>query len=145
MKKYRFTINGNPYAVTIKQLTDDHVFVEVNGAEYQVDIIEEPIQRKTPQLVRARPVYDTEQHLSKTKAAARPAKIGIVKAPLPGLIIEILVKEGDEVKIGQNVLRMEAMKMENNIQSNREGKIISIKVKPGDSVLEGDVLVEVGE
>lgn len=145
MKKYRFTINGNPYAVTIKQLTDDQAFVEVNGAEYQVDIIEEPIQRKTPQLVRARPVYDTEKHPSKTKAVVRPATAGIVKAPLPGMITEILVREGDDVKVGQKVLKMEAMKMENNIQSNREGKITSIKVKPGDSVLEGDVLVEVGD
>ena len=144
MKKYKFSINGNPYGVTIKQLTDDHAVVDVNGSEYQVDIIEEPVQRKTPQLIRSRPIHDSEKRPIKTKASQRPATSGLIKAPLPGLILEISVKEGDDVKIGQLLLKMEAMKMENNIQANREGKIMSIKVKPGDSVLEGDVLVEIG-
>lgn len=144
MKKYKFNINGNPYAVTIKRMTDDQATIEVNGAEYQVDIIEEPIQRKTPQLVRERPVFDTERRPSKTKAMDRPATAGSIKAPLPGLILEIMVNPGDEVKIGQQLLKMEAMKMENNIQSNRAGKVASIKVKPGDSVLEGDILMEIG-
>ena len=43
MKNYKFTINGNPYGVTIKQISDSHAVVEVNGSEYQVDIIEEPM------------------------------------------------------------------------------------------------------
>lgn len=144
MKKYKFNINGNPYAVTIQQMTDDRAIIEVNGAEYQVDIIDEPIQRKTPQLVREKPVYDTEKRASKTKAMKRPAPGGSIKAPLPGLILEILVKEGDEVKIGQHLIKMEAMKMENNIQSNRDGKVANIEVKTGDSVLEGDILMEIG-
>ena len=144
MKKYKFNINGNPFAVTIKSMTDDQALIEVNGSEYHVDIINEPIQRKTPHLIRERAVYDTEKRAPKTKAIKRPAAAGSIKAPLPGLILEILVKPGDEVKIGQQLLKMEAMKMENNIQSNREGKVTSIKVKPGDSVLEGDILVEIG-
>ena len=144
MKKYKFSINGNPYGVVIKQLGDEHAVVEVNGAEYQVDILEEPIQRKTPQLIRQRVVPDSEKRPIKTKAGHRTATSGVVKAPLPGVILEILVKEGDEVNVGQHLLKMEAMKMENNIQSNRQGTITSIKVKSGDSVLEGDLLVEIG-
>ena len=144
MKKYKFSINGNPYGVTIKQLSDDHAVVEVNGAEYQVDILEEPIQRKTPQIIRSKVVHDSSKPPIKTTAVGRPATSGTVKAPLPGLVLEVLVKEGEEVKLGQVIIKMEAMKMENNIQSNRDGKITSLKVKPGDSVLEGDVLVEIG-
>ena len=65
-----------------------------------------------------------------------------MKAPLPGLILEIQVKEGDEVKVGQDILVMEAMKMENEIQSNQSGIVKSIKVDEGDNVYEGDVLIE---
>ncbi len=144
MKKFKYTINGNPYEVNIKQLTSDRAIVEVNGSEYEVEILEEPRKQKTPQLVRPKPVYDAARTPSKTKAKSRPATSGMIKAPLPGIIIELLVKEGDEVKSGQVLLKMEAMKMENNIQSNRAGKVVSIKVKPGDSVLEGDVLLEIG-
>ena len=144
MKKYKFSINGNPYDVIIKRLSDDQAVVEVNGSEYNVDILEEPVQRKTPQLVRSRPVPDSESKQIKTKASARPATSGVIKAPLPGLVLEVLVKEGDSVKVGQSVVKMEAMKMENNVQSGREGTVTSVKVKTGDSVLEGDVLVEIG-
>ncbi len=144
MRKYRYTINGNPYEVVIKKLNDDHAVVEVNGSEYDVGIIEEPRQRKTPQLIRSKPNYEAEKSPSKTKAVSQPAQAGVLKAPLPGLIMQVLVKEGDEVKPGQTVVKMEAMKMENNIQSNKAGKVISVKVKPGDSVLEGEALVEIG-
>ena len=54
------------------------------------------------------------------------------------------VKEGDVVKIGTKLLMFEAMKMENNINAGKEGVVKSIKVRDGDSVLEGDVLIEIG-
>jgi biotin carboxyl carrier protein len=60
---------------------------------------------------------------------------------LPGLILEILVKEGDKVKAGEDVLIMEAMKMENEVQSPQEGTVKEIKVRRGDSVYEGDILI----
>lgn len=144
MKKYKYMINGNPYDVVVKQLTDEKAMVEVNGSEYQVNIIEEPRQHKTPQLIRPKAIHDTEKAISKTQSGSRKATSGLIKAPLPGLILEILVKEGDEVKVGQKLMKMEAMKMENDIQATRAGKISSIKVDVGDSVLEGDLLVEIG-
>jgi len=145
MKKYKFTINGNPYEVAIKREKQGSALVEVNGSEYQVDIVEEPVVRKTPQIVRQRVVHETGKKPVKTKAAASiTPSVGAIKAPLPGVILEILVKEGDEVTAGQPIMQMEAMKMENNIQSNRNGRVKSIKVKQGDSVLEGAVLAEIG-
>jgi biotin carboxyl carrier protein len=54
------------------------------------------------------------------------------------------VKEGDIVKVGDKLITLEAMKMENSVNADKQGKIVSIKVKPGDSVLEGETLVEIG-
>ena len=144
MKKYKFMINGNPYAVAIKQISDEQAVVDVNGAEYQVQIIEEPVQRKTPQLIRSVAIPHGQERPLKTTTTKKPAVAGVIKAPLPGLILEVLAKEGEEVTMGQTIVKMEAMKMENNIQSNRDGKITAVKVKKGDSVLEGDVLMEIG-
>ena len=70
--------------------------------------------------------------------------MGLIKSPLPGVILGVHVKEGDLVKVGVKLITLEAMKMENNINSDKEGVIKSIKVRQGDSVLEGDVLIEIG-
>ena len=64
-----------------------------------------------------------------------------MKSPLPGVILDIKVKAGDTVKKGQTIIILEAMKMENNINANKDGKVAEIKVNKGDSVLEGTDLV----
>jgi len=64
-----------------------------------------------------------------------------IKAPLPGMILKIAVSVGDDVKAGQDVMHMEAMKMENEVQSNVDGRVKEIQVKEGDSVSEGDILI----
>ena len=64
-----------------------------------------------------------------------------MKSTLPGVILDIKVKEGDTVKRGQTIIILEAMKMENNINANKDGKVAEIKVNKGDSVLEGTDLV----
>ena len=80
------------------------------------------------------------------KVIAKPAPTGTgdaVKAPLPGVVLSIPVKVGDMVKASDTVLLLEAMKMENAIHAGRDGKIASINVAPGDSVLEGAVLITI--
>ena len=64
-----------------------------------------------------------------------------MKSPLPGVILEIKVKEGDMVKRGQTLLILEAMKMENDIKSDRDGKVTAIQVSKGESILEGTDLI----
>jgi len=69
------------------------------------------------------------------------SKVNEIKAPMPGLVLNINVKEGQEVKKGDVVLILEAMKMENVLKSPGEGKVRSIKVKKGDAVEKNQVLV----
>ena len=64
-----------------------------------------------------------------------------MEAPLPGVIVDVKVKPGDEIKRGDTVVILDAMKMENNITSDRAGKIAEICVAPGESVMEGKDLV----
>ena len=69
-------------------------------------------------------------------------QINAIKAPMPGLILEISVKVGDLVKENDNLLILTAMKMENSFLSPRDGVIKSIAVKVGDSVVKGELLIE---
>jgi biotin carboxyl carrier protein len=144
MKKFSFTIRGNKYDVELHNIEDNIAEVEVNGSKYEVEIHKEIKTPKTPRLIRAQavPTFNAEKVIS-SKPAESITKGGI-RAPLPGTILEIKVKVGDEVKIGDTLLIMEAMKMENNIKSDKSGNISSLKVNVGDSVLEGDLLVEIG-
>ncbi len=144
MKKYKFTIQGNNYDVEIKNIEDNVAEVEVNGSVYKVEIHQEIKQTKTPRLVRSVAIPTGESAEAKTAKPNERKGGGVIKAPLPGVILEVKVKEGDIVKIGDTLLIMEAMKMENSIKADKEGKVIAVKAKQGESVLEGDVLVEIG-
>jgi glutaconyl-CoA/methylmalonyl-CoA decarboxylase subunit gamma len=146
MKKFKFNIHGNEYDVHIKKVADNNAEIEVNGTKYKVEIDKKIPQTKTPTLVRSvvSPSTESERSTAKTARPTQEKGAGFIKSPLPGTILDIHVREGDMVKIGTRLLTLEAMKMENNINSDREGKIISIKVRNGDSVLEGDVLIQIG-
>lgn len=146
MKKFKFTIQGNKYDVHILNVEDNIAEIEVNGAVYQVEVDKVISQSKTPKLVRSVVVPSTESGKSeqRTSAPTAPKGTGFIKSPLPGVILQVYVKEGDIVKVGTKLLMLEAMKMENNINADKEGVVKSIKVKTGDSVLEGDVLIEIG-
>jgi biotin carboxyl carrier protein len=138
MKKFKFTIRGNDYDVEVLRFEDNIAKIEVNGTRYDVEVHKQVVQPKTPVLVRKEV---PEPHRSETKI--RKSISGtVVKAPLPGNIMQVFVKGGDAVKKGDKLLIYEAMKMENTIQAEKEGTVSSVKVQPGDSVLEGDVLIE---
>ncbi|MDR2414286.1 MAG: acetyl-CoA carboxylase biotin carboxyl carrier protein subunit [Odoribacteraceae bacterium] len=141
MKKYKFTINGNNYAVEINSVEEQHVELAVNGTPYSVVVDREIKQAKTPKLMRSIAVPSTDQGAN----VKIGAKTGQIKAPLPGTVLDIFVKQGDRVSIGQKVLMLEAMKMENNIESDKAGIVTELKVSKGSSVMEGDVLIIIGE
>ena len=141
MKKYKFSINDIEYAVEIKNIEDKTLEVHVNGASYIVELDKEVKETKTPTLVRSVAVPSTDQGA----ALKVDAKTGTIKSPLPGTIRGIFVKKGDTVTIGQKVLLLEAMKMENEISSDKAGVVTEIKVAESDTVMEGDVLLVIGE
>jgi len=146
MKKFKFKLKEKDYEVGIINVEDNFAEVEVNGSIYEIELERKVTQTKTPKLVRSTvsPSTEVDSKTAKTSAPAAPKGVGLVKSPLPGIILNIVVKEGDTVKIGDRLLVLEAMKMENNINSDKEGKVIAIKVKQRDAVLEGDVLAEIG-
>src|SRR6056297_795877 len=141
MKQFKFTIRGNDYEVEIKDYEDNIAIIEVNGTQYEVEVHQKEMKTtKTPRLVRSNVPVERKDSKIKKSVSSRAYSL---KAPLPGNIFKILKNEGDEVKKGDTVMIMEAMKMENNIQSDKDGTITSLKVKEGDAVLQNDVLAEI--
>lgn len=147
MKKFKFTINGNQYETDILNVEDNFAEIEVNGTLYKVEVDKEIKTIKTPKLVREMSFASTDSHpsVAKTSSPSSPKGAGSIKSPLPGVILDIFVKEGEDVKIGQRLILLEAMKMENNIEADKAGKVISIVKQKGDNVMEGDVLIIIGE
>ena len=141
MKTYKMKINGEKYDAKIKKYKNFQVVVEVNGIDYEIEL--EKTDRRKTEIVRSpktKPVLD----VVKTPSKPVVASTGSVLAPIPGLILRILVKDGDNVNAGDLVLILEAMKMESEIVSTATGIISKVHVKEGASVQEGEVLIEVG-
>ena len=147
MKNYKFTINGNVYEAQINNVEDNIAEIEINGTLYKVEVEKTLKAVKTPKLVRQVAVPSTDAHpsVAKTASPSAPRGAGSIKSPLPGVVLEMFVREGDTVKMGQKLLMLEAMKMENNIEADKAGKVIQILKHKGDSVMEGDVLIIIGE
>ena len=162
MKEYKYKINGNEYSVAIIDLEGDKAAVEVNGVSYQVDILTEGYTAPAPRPA-AKPAAAPQpapvapapaaapvapQPIAPAAPAAEPAapagKGTAVQSPLPGVILDIKVAVGDQVKAGQTVAILEAMKMENNINAECDGVITAIKVAKGDNILEGSDIVIIG-
>ena len=141
MKEYKYTINGNKYDVAINEVNDTTAKVTVNGEEYTVEW-EKPVEEKP--VVKVQPVA-AKPSAAKTPAAQPAAAAAVnghaIKTPLPGVIIDVKVNVGDTVAKGQTVVILEAMKMENNINADREGKVTAIQVAKGDTVADGAVLI----
>lgn len=146
MKTYKIKVNGNDYEVAVKKTTDNQASVKVNGVEYEVEVdtnfqkVNKPLLSPTP----APTSQTTASPVASVRPAATPSASSVLKSPLPGVILEIFVKEGDTVKEGQKLMMLEAMKMENNIEAESNGVVTKINVSKGGSVLEGDVLISIG-
>ena len=142
MKEYKYTINGNKYNVTIGDIEENIAHVEVNGVPYTVEMEKAPAAPKkvVRPVVAAAPVAAAAPEPAKVSRPAAGGKSGI-KSPLPGVILQVKVNVGDQVTKGQVLMVLEAMKMENNILSDKDGKVAAINVSKGDSILEGTDLI----
>lgn len=154
MNEYVLSINQKEYRVELGEINADYALLQVNGREFRVDLKQLGLAKLMPApaaAVEARPAAAAPAPaagIAPTPAAAPVAVPGgeaasVVKAPLPGLIIDVKVREGEKVKAGQNIVVMEAMKMENQIQATADGTVKKIFVKKGDNVAEGNAMVEI--
>ena len=152
MNKYQYKVQGVDYEVEIEEVEGNIAKVNVNGIPFEVEL-QQPINAaKHPTIVKPKvevpkPAAAAAPVAAAPAAAAPAAAAGAgnpVKAPLPGTVTTINVKVGDTVAVGDVVLVLEAMKMQNNIEAEYAGTVTSIVVNPGDSVMEGAVLLTIG-
>ena len=151
MKKYQYKVQGVDYTVQIEEVEGNIAKVSVNDIPFEIEL-QQPINAaKHPTI--AKPVVvapQTDNQVSTQPAAApaqttaAPASGNAVKAPLPGTITEINVTIGQQVNVGDTVIVLEAMKMQNNIETEYAGTVKAINVSKGDSVMEGAVLLTIG-
>jgi biotin carboxyl carrier protein len=143
MREYVLRIAGVEHRAQVREITADQARIAVDGHEYRVDLVEigrGDATAEAPARPRPRP---TTAPLAAPLRAAPKGSAGAVPAPLPGLVVEVKVAEGQAVSAGQPVVVMEAMKMENTIAAPHDGTVRKILVGAGDSVAEGDALIEI--
>jgi len=158
MRRYTLNISGKDYVVDVQETDFDQFEVQVGGQSYSVSLTED----QSVGGVSAAPVAAPAPAASAPKAAApAPAAAapkaaapkkpaggggkGALKAPMPGVILEVNVKAGDKVTRGQQVAVLDAMKMHNVIGAPHDGTIAEVCVAAGQNVGHGDVIVTFAE
>ena len=136
MKTYKLKISGEIYEAKVVEYTDEHAKVNVNGTDYTITFVEDDT-RQVPILAS----QEKAVPMAPTLTSGFEAGTGELRAPIPGVIHDIKVKEGDKVAKGQTLLLLEAMKMETEIASPVDGVIKEIKIKERELVKEGDLMI----
>lgn len=146
--KYEYKVKGIDYQVEIQNIEGNIANVTVNGIPFEVEM-KKKAKVVRPKVKLVTPVTTTTPSTPEPKKKEEPAPVAasgkLVVAPLPGTINEIKVKVGDKVNVGDTVVVLEAMKMQNNIEAESAGTIASIHVTKGDAVSEGDTLVVIND
>jgi biotin carboxyl carrier protein len=143
------TVNGEPFQWDIVKLGNGHFHILHNKKSYKAEVVKADKSTKTFTFKINNHIHTVEvkdkfdlllEKLGMNNGAV--GKVNNVKAPMPGLIIDMKVKAGDTVKAGDQLLILEAMKMENILKSSGDGVVKSVKVKKGDTVEKNQVLIE---
>ena len=153
MKKFKFSIDNNPFEVNVTELENGQIDVEVNGSNYIVTIDREGTKAANAPTPKAAPVAAPKAaapaaapKAAAPAAAPAPAAGGAVKtvkSALPGSVTKLVMEVGQAVKKGETLLMMEAMKMENEIKAEKDGVVAEIKVTVGQNVMNDDVLLTI--
>jgi len=140
MRKYQLKVNNKEFNVHLRELSAEEAILEINGKEYQVEVagVSEVIPEGVVASAAPGPVT-APASVAKSKSGV--TSDGNVLAPIPGSIMEVYVQVGDKVKAGQPLFKMEAMKMENEINSRIDGSVTAVNISAGDSVNQGDELI----
>ena len=148
MRRYSLKIKDRSFDVTVHRFNTDEAELEVNGERYivRVDAVEVigegPERRQAPRPLPSKPAPPGAP--APASATSAGGGEGAVTAPIPGLILQVFVENGDAVKAGQPVLKMEAMKMETVVSAPADGRVTNIRVNTGDSVSQGQELRVIG-
>jgi len=146
MRKYNLQVNGKDISVEVKNFSGDEAELELNGEVFQVQVhnithTAAPLDMQ-PNENRGRSFSSTAS-VSTPKRPAGATSKGSVLAPIPGVVLSIYVDVGDTVRSGQPLLKMEAMKMENEVSASQSGSVNAVLTQVGDSVLQGQELVQI--
>lgn len=142
-------VNNEPLKWDVAEISDGYCHVIVDNKSYKAELVKADPATKTFTFKINGRIYPVtlrdkfDQLLEKmgmTNSAS--SKVNNIKAPMPGLIVDLKVKDGDSVKTGDTLIILEAMKMENSIKSPGDGIVKTVKVKKGASVEKGQVLIE---
>lgn len=147
MKEYKYKINGVKFTVNVGDIIDNEVTVEVNGTPYKVELDKAAPSKPSKPALSQSGKTDSAKAANAPVVPVKPVPVkaspaSSVKSPLPGTIMNFKVKVGDSVKTGDTVCVLEAMKMENDIHSDKSGVVKQIVANVGDAVAEGaDLLI----
>lgn len=142
-------LDGKPFAWDIAEVADGYFHILHNNKSYKAELVKSDRSAKTFTLKINNHLHTVEvkdkfdlllEKLGMSAAAGN--KVNNIKAPMPGLIIDVKIKAGDTVQINDALLILEAMKMENVLKSPGEGIVKSVSVKKGDKVEKNQVLIE---
>jgi len=142
MKRFEISVGDKAYKIDVEEFDGKRALVKVDGKPYEIEV---------KNAVSPAPISTPAQGVAQTTAPTAPepplapvrsaTSSGEVAAPMPGLILDIMVAIGDQVVAGASVIKMEAMKMENEISSPIDGTIKTIAVKVGDNVSTDETLM----
>ena len=149
--KLQILVNGHPVEVDAEQLkrvsqVEPGVFsVLAEGRSFEVRAVTTPggMRLEVDGRRFTAEVYDPRDRGQKSAAALATGRQNIA-APMPGKVIRVLVREGDAVEVGQGLVVVEAMKMQNEMKALRVGNVVEVCVRDGDTVSAGDTLVVLG-
>jgi biotin carboxyl carrier protein len=143
------TVNGTPYSMDMAQKDAHNWVINKDGKEYRVQVASLDTDNKTAVLringrKYALTLKDQFDQLLKDLGLENMAikKISEIKSPMPGLVLNILVKPGDIIKKGDQVLVLEAMKMENILKTQTDAVVKSVEIETGVAVEKGQVLIK---
>jgi len=148
--KINVKIANQSFEVEIDDLQSRPIQATVDGETFEVwpeetaAAAEAPVHAAAPVAASPAPAAKPAPAVIRSAAPAMEPASGsnALLSPLPGTVIAIAVREGQDVKVGQELLTLEAMKMKNSIRANRDGKVVAIRVNVGDQVRHNQVLLE---
>lgn len=150
MNRYEFVIEGRTYAVDVESIDREKATVVVNGVRYEVEVAKGSRAAAPVPAPAGGPLHVRVAQPSRRRSRPTPPSLipvvggsGTVSAPLPGLVLDVPVSVGDPVAVGDVVVRMEAMKMENDVKATVDGVVEKVCAKTGDEVQVGQPLVEI--